>query len=183
MAVERDLCLVLGGARSGKSAYAERWLAERAQGLERIYVATAEARDDEMSARIAHHRAQRGDGWRTIEEPLDLPKVVDAVDWTGGAAVLVDCLTLWLTNLLLAERSPDADIESLMASLRRSGGPLCLVSNEVGLGIVPENALARSFRDWQGRLNQIVAAEADGVVFMAAGLPMWLKGGGSDSGA
>ncbi len=176
-----EQALILGGARSGKSAFAEQWLQTRPSGDARdlVYIATAQARDDEMVERIAHHRETRGDGWLTVEEPMDLPGALDAVDWRSSRGVLIDCLTLWLTNLLLAERDPASDIDQLMAALARAPGPVCLVSNEVGLGIVPENALARRFRDWQGRLNQTAAAEAETVVFMAAGLPMWLKGTGT----
>lgn len=163
--------LVLGGARSGKSALAEGVV--RAAGPSPVYIATAEAWDDEMRARIAEHRAQRdGQGWRTVEAPLDLPGALAAA---GSAPVLVDCLTLWLTNLMLGEHNIPAASAALLAALDRPG-PTVLVANEVGLGIVPDNALARRFRDAAGRLNQQVAARADTVVFTAAGLPMVLKG-------
>lgn len=163
--------LVLGGARSGKSALAEGVV--RAAGPSPVYIATAEAWDDEMRARIAEHRAQRdGQGWRTVEAPLDLP---GALAGAGDAPVLVDCLTLWLTNLMLGEHDIPAAAAALLAALDRPG-PTVLVANEVGLGIVPDNALARRFRDAAGRLNQQVAARADTVVFTAAGLPMVLKG-------
>jgi adenosylcobinamide kinase/adenosylcobinamide-phosphate guanylyltransferase len=181
--------LILGGARSGKSAFAERWLRERAAPAgPLIYLATAQVGDAEMAERIARHRADRGDGWTTIEEPLALAGRLDAgfgEAEPGGptAGVLVDCLTLWLSNLILADRDPAPDMKALLAALRRAKAPVCLVSNEVGLGIVPDNALSRRFRDWQGRLNQAVAAEAETVVFMAAGLPMWLKRPDVDAGA
>ena len=163
--------LVLGGARSGKSALAEGVV--RAAGPSPVYIATAEAWDDEMRARIAEHRAQRdGQGWRTVEAPLDLPGALAAA---GSAPVLVDCLTLWLTNLMLGEHNIPAASAALLAALDRPG-PTVLVANEVGLGIVPDNALARRFRDAAGRLNQQVAARADTVVFTAAGLPMVLNG-------
>ena len=163
--------LVLGGARSGKSALAEGVV--RAAGPSPVYIATAEAWDDEMRARIAEHRTQRdGQGWRTVEAPLDLPGALAAA---GSAPVLVDCLTLWLTNLMLGEHDIPAASAALLAALDRPG-PTVLVANEVGLGIVPDNALARRFRDAAGRLNQQVAARADTVVFTAAGLPMVLKG-------
>lgn len=163
--------LVLGGARSGKSALAERLVL--AHGRPPVYVATAEAWDDEMRARIAQHRAERdGLGWRTIEAPLDLP---GALALAGEAPVLVDCLTLWLTNLMLGEHDIPGATAALLAALDRAG-PTVLVANEVGLGIVPDNALARRFRDAAGRLNQQVAARADTVVFTAAGLPLVLKG-------
>jgi adenosylcobinamide kinase/adenosylcobinamide-phosphate guanylyltransferase len=164
--------LVLGGARSGKSAFAEKLIAD--SSLARIYLATAGGGDDEMKARIAHHRAQRGDGWTTIEEPLAL---VDALarEVTHGRAVLVDCLTLWLSNLMLAERDPDIEARRLTRFLGVAKYPVVLVSNEVGLGLVPDTPLGRRFRDAQGRLNQIVAACVPNVVFIAAGLPLWLK--------
>jgi len=164
--------LVLGGARSGKSAFAEKLIGD--SGLARIYLATAAAGDDEMKARIAHHRVQRGEGWTTIEEPLAL---VDALtrEAIHGRVVLVDCLTLWLSNLMLAERDPDIEARRLMRFLGVAKYPVVLVSNEVGLGLVPDTPLGRRFRDAQGRLNQIVAACVPNVVFIAAGLPLWLK--------
>jgi adenosylcobinamide kinase/adenosylcobinamide-phosphate guanylyltransferase len=166
------LTLVLGGARSGKSRYAE--------GLVRrlpppwIYVATAEALDEEMQARIADHAARRGDGWTTIESPLDLAAPITA-HGGSGRPVLVDCLTLWLSNVLLAGKPVPAECDRLCAALSAAQGPLVIVSNEVGLGIVPETKLGRDFRDAQGRLNAEVAALADHVVFMAAGLPLIMK--------
>jgi adenosylcobinamide kinase/adenosylcobinamide-phosphate guanylyltransferase len=164
--------LVLGGARSGKSAFAEQLIGD--SGLARIYLATATAGDDEMRSRIAHHRVQRGDGWTTVEEPLAL---VDALtrEATLGRAVLVDCLTLWLSNLMLAERDFEMEARRLARFLNAAKHPVVLVSNEVGLGLVPETPLGRSFRDAQGRLNQVVAATVPNVVFIAAGLPLWLK--------
>ena len=164
--------LVLGGARSGKSAFAERMIGD--SGLTRIYLATATADDDEMRNRIVHHRTQRGEGWTTVEEPLAL---VDALtrEATHGRAVLVDCLTLWLSNLMFAERDPDVEARRLTRFLGVAKYPVVLVSNEVGLGLVPETPLGRNFRDAQGRLNQVVAANVPNVVFIAAGLPLWLK--------
>jgi adenosylcobinamide kinase / adenosylcobinamide-phosphate guanylyltransferase len=164
--------LVLGGARSGKSAFAEKMIGD--SGLTPIYLATATADDDEMRNRIVHHRMQRGDGWITVEEPLAL---VDALtrEATHGRAVLVDCLTLWLSNLMFAERDPDMEARRLTRFLGVAKYPVVLVSNEVGLGLVPETPLGRNFRDAQGRLNQIVAANVPNVVFIAAGLPLWLK--------
>lgn len=164
--------LVLGGARSGKSAFAERMVGD--SGLARIYLATATAGDDEMQARIARHRAQRGDGWITVEEPLSLVAALTR-EVAHGRAVLVDCLTLWLSNLMMAERDPDVEARRLTRFLGVAKYPVVLVSNEVGLGLVPETPLGRSFRDAQGRLNQIVAAAVPDVVFIAAGLPLWLK--------
>jgi adenosylcobinamide kinase/adenosylcobinamide-phosphate guanylyltransferase len=164
--------LVLGGARSGKSAHAERLMAKH-DGAP-VYIATAEPGDDEMAERIAAHRARRGEGWRTVEAPIELAAAVRA-EAIAGNAVLVDCLTIWLSNLLFAARDVDADMAGLMAALDEAEGPVVLVSNEVGLGIVPENALARAFRDHAGRLNQMVAQAADTVVLVVAGLPMTLK--------
>jgi adenosylcobinamide kinase/adenosylcobinamide-phosphate guanylyltransferase len=164
--------LVLGGARSGKSAFAEKLI--RDSSLAKIYLATATAGDDEMKARVAQHRAQRGEGWITVEEPLAL---VDALtrEATHGRAVLVDCLTLWLSNLMLAERDPEVEARRLTRFLGVAKYPIVFVSNEVGLGLVPETPLGRRFRDAQGRLNQLVAASVPNVVFIAAGLPLWLK--------
>lgn len=164
--------LVLGGARSGKSRFAERFACE--SGLARIYLATATAGDDEMRARIAHHRAQRGDDWRTVEEPLAL---VDALarEAGEGRVVLVDCLTLWLSNLMHAARDVEAASKALADWLRDTRHSVLLVSNEVGLGLVPETPLGRDFRDAQGRLNQAIAAAVPNVAFVAAGLPLWLK--------
>ena len=164
--------LVLGGARSGKSAFAEKLV--RDSGLVRIYLATATADDDEMKVRVAQHRAQRGEGWTTIEEPLALVDVLTR-EATRGRAVLVDCLTLWLSNLMLAERDPDVEARRLTRFLGVAKYPIVFVSNEVGLGLVPDTPLGRRFRDAQGRLNQIVAASVPNVVFIAAGLPLWLK--------
>ncbi len=167
--MEGSCAFVIGGARSGKSRHAE-GLA-RATGLPLVYIATAEAFDAEMAARIADHRTDRGAGWTTIEAPHDLAGALAAVP--GGAAVLVDCLTLWLSNLMLADRMEE--VATLLPALAVRRGPVVLVSNEVGLGIVPDTPLGRAFRDAQGRLNQAVAAVADRVVFMAAGLPLVLK--------
>ncbi len=164
--------LVLGGARSGKSRYAEARI--RALGGGPCYIATAQAFDDEMVDRIERHRADRGTGWRTVEAPLDLPAAIAAESGTG-APVLVDCLTLWTSNLLLADIDSTDATERLLAVVRAHRGPLVLVSNEVGLGIVPDNALARRFRDAAGRMNQAVAALVDEVQFVAAGLPLTLK--------
>ena len=164
-----SLTLVLGGARSGKSRYAEGLIADLAPPW--TYIATAQAWDDEMRERVALHRARRDHQWRTVEEPIELPRALAA---TKGP-VLVDCLTLWLTNLMLGKHDLAGAFAALEAALAEAAGPVVLVSNEVGLGIVPDNALARAFRDEQGRLNQRIAALAGHVVFMAAGLPMVLK--------
>lgn len=164
--------LVLGGARSGKSAYAQS-LAET-YGRERLYLATAEAGDDEMAARIARHRADRGQGWTTLEEPLEVASAL-AAEARPGRVVVVDCLTLWLSNLMLAGREPGAAIAGLGAAIDALAGPAILVSNEVGMGIVPEHRLSREFRDWQGRANREIAQACDAAVFIAAGLPVRLK--------
>ncbi len=166
--------LVLGGARSGKSRHAERLI--EAAGDGGTYCATAEAGDAEMAARIAAHRARRGPFWCTVEEPLALAAVI-AAEARPERPLLVDCLTLWLSNVLLAGRSLDDASTSLCAALRLAAGPVVLVANEVGMGLVPETPLGRNFRDAAGRLNQDVAALADHVVFVAAGLPLALKGG------
>lgn len=163
---------VLGGARSGKSRYAQ----QRAEALagRHVFIATAEAWDAEMAERIDRHRADRDARWETVDAPRDLAAALDAASGTG-AVVLVDCLTLWASNLLLA----DADIEQATAGLRaaimRFDGRLILVANETGLGIVPDNALARRFRDAAGRINQAVAAVAEEVTLIVAGLPMRVK--------
>lgn len=163
--------LITGGARSGKSSRAE----ARARGFpgEPVYIATAEALDAEMEARIAGHRARRGTGWIEREVPLDLAEALVATD--GGGARLVDCLTLWLSNLMHAERGWQREVGELAAALPRLKSPVVFVTNEVGLGIVPDNALARSFRDAAGIMNQIIAGVADEVEFVVAGLPMKLK--------
>ena len=166
------LTLVLGGARSGKSRHAERLVL--ASGLAPVYVATAQACDEEMASRIAEHRARRGASWRTIEEPLDLIGILRR-ECDPGRAVLVDCLTLWLTNLMVTERPVRAETARLLELLPSLPGTLVLVSNEVGLGVVPTDAMARAFIDHAGWLHQSVAERADVVVFMAAGLPLHLK--------
>jgi adenosylcobinamide kinase/adenosylcobinamide-phosphate guanylyltransferase len=164
--------LVLGGARSGKSRYAED-LVDRHPGR-RTYLATAEVLDDEMAARVKTHRARRDSDWKTVEEAIDLAGALK-VETEQGAAVLVDCLTLWLGNLLGKDRDVDAEIDGLIAAVGQFGGPVVFVSNEVGQGIVPDNALARRFRDLAGILHQRLAEKADHVVFVTAGLPMKLK--------
>jgi len=166
------LTLVLGGARSGKSRFAESVIAALPPPW--IYLATAEAGDAEMAERIAAHRARRPDGWQTIEAPHDLAGAVAAAPADG--ALLVDCLTLWLANRMLAEADLEAEIGRLEDALARRAGAAVLVSNEVGCGIVPDNALARRFRDMQGWLNQRIAARADRVVLMVAGVPLTVKG-------
>lgn len=162
--------LVVGGARSGKSRLAERLV--RSAGLPLTYIATAQAWDVEMADRIAQHRVDRGEGWQTVEAPRDLCGALAA----ARGAVLVDCATLWLTNVMLADGDVAAEAAGVVLALQDHPGPVVVVSNEVGWGIVPENALARRFRDEQGRLNQQIAAVADLVVGVMAGLPMVLKG-------
>lgn len=162
--------LIIGGARSGKSTYAERQA--RDSRMRVTYLATAQALDAEMAQRIAHHRARRPAAWRSVEEPIALAATLARVT-APDACVLVDCLTLWLSNVLLA--GCDDEIGKLLDILPTLPGRLILVSNEVGWGIVPENALARRFRDEQGWLNQRIATSADEVTLVAAGLPLVLK--------
>lgn len=166
---------ITGGARSGKSRLAES-LAE-GFGTPLCYIATGEARDEEMAVRIAAHRARRGNGWQTIEEPIRLMEALKAAEGRFQA-VLVDCVTLWLTNLLLSHEDADralAEVRALAALLPELTIPIVLVSNEVGMGIVPENALARSFRDLAGKANQTLAAAADEVYVTISGIPLKLK--------
>ena len=166
------LTLVIGGARSGKSTLAEGLV--RGTGRPHLYIATAQAWDDEMRARIAQHRARRGEDWQTVEEPRNLAPVLAAVG--PDQVVLLDCATLWLSNHLLAEADLAKESTGLLAALAACAAPVVVVSNEVGWSVVPENALARAFRDAQGRLNQQLAAQAGLVVAVMAGLPMVLKG-------
>lgn len=167
--------LVTGGARSGKSRIAEARVLQMAQaaGTPAIYIATAEAWDEEMRTRIAEHQARRGADWVTHSEPLDLLGALAATDGQGPR--LVDCLTLWLTNLMLNDHDWRAAGQALVAALPAQRSPVVFVSNEVGMGIVPENALARAFRDAAGSLNQWVAAEVEEVIFAVSGLPMKVK--------
>lgn len=166
------LTLVVGGARSGKSAFAESLVTASARP--RRYIATAEAWDDEMRDRIVRHRSDRGTGWITVEAPLALAAALAGA--RPDEAVLVDCATLWLTNHLLADHDLGDETARLLAALAACAAPVVIVSNETGWGIVPENALARRFRDEQGRLNQRLAAASGLVVAVIAGLPMVLKG-------
>jgi adenosylcobinamide kinase / adenosylcobinamide-phosphate guanylyltransferase len=166
------LTLVLGGARSGKSRFAEGLI--RASGRPRRYIATAQAWDDEMRARIRQHQVDRGDGWITAEAPLNLVSALASSD--AQEAVLIDCATLWLSNHLLAGHDLDVACGQLLCALEACPAPVVVVSNEVGLSIVPDNALGRRFRDAQGRLNQQLALQADLAVLVVAGLPMVLKG-------
>jgi adenosylcobinamide kinase / adenosylcobinamide-phosphate guanylyltransferase len=170
-AVLPPITLVLGGARAGKSRFAEGLIERTTRPA--LYLATAEPRDEEMRARIAMHRTRRGAQWTTVEEPLELVNILLA---EATRPVLVDCLTLWLSNLMGAKRDIGFEIERLLAALPQAQTPVVMVANEVGLGIVPDNPMAREFRDHAGRLNQGVARLAQRVVFMAAGLPLALKG-------
>jgi adenosylcobinamide kinase/adenosylcobinamide-phosphate guanylyltransferase len=162
--------LILGGARSGKSARA---LA--LAGSPHLFIATAEALDGEMAERIARHKAERGEGWGLVEEPLELAETVSA-NAAQGTTLVVDCLTLWLSNLIHRECDVEAATGSLIAALAAAPGRVVLVSNEVGMGLAPMTALGRDFRDAQGQLNQRIAGVADHVEFVAAGLPLVLKG-------
>ncbi|WP_338549309.1 bifunctional adenosylcobinamide kinase/adenosylcobinamide-phosphate guanylyltransferase [Roseovarius phycicola] len=166
------LSLVIGGAASGKSAFAEGLV--KGTGRNLVYLATAQAHDAEMRAKLRKHKEQRGEGWRTIEEPLDIGRTLATI--SGDNAVLLDCLTMWLSNQMLAENPLDEAEAELMAGLALCPAPLVIVTNEVGQSVVPENALARQFREAQGRLNQKIAAKADLVVNVVAGLPQVLKG-------
>ena len=172
--------LVLGGARSGKSRHAQAvaeavaGTAATGQGARLVFVATAQAFDDEMADRIARHKADRDDRWQTVEAPLRLSDALASADSTG-TIFLVDCLTLWLSNLLLAEASIDREVDTLLATLSSLAGRVILVSNEVGSGIVPDNALARRFRDAAGVMHQRLAATLDTVDLVVAGLPQRLK--------
>ena len=167
----RSLTFLLGGARSGKSTHAEKLATELPAPW--TYIATAQPYDDEMAERISLHRARRVAGWLTVDAPLDLAQALHAVP--DDQPVLVDCLTLWLSNHMLAEHDLDGLCAELGQVLSAPRGPWFVVSNEVGMGIVPDNALGRRFRDAQGRLNQRVAAVADRVFFLVAGIPMQVK--------
>ncbi|WP_306256928.1 bifunctional adenosylcobinamide kinase/adenosylcobinamide-phosphate guanylyltransferase [Pararhizobium sp. IMCC21322] len=169
---EQNSALILGGARSGKSAYAEQMVL--ACGNTPHYVATSQIFDDEMKQRVQQHQHRRGTHWSVTEEPLNLREAIEDAP-TGSSAILVDCLTLWLSNLMHHERNVDNETSQLLDLIPGLSRPIVFVSNEVGMGIVPENALARSFRDHQGRLNQKLAVTVDRVDFIAAGLPLNLK--------
>ncbi len=170
--------LVLGGARSGKSTHAEKLVTGSLFGApprQAVYIATAQAGDVEMATRIAAHRARRGANWTaTVEEPLKLAEALTAAS-NHRLPVLVDCLTLWLSNLMLAGEDVDQATDELVAALEDYPAPVVFVSNEVGLGVVPETKLGRDFRDAQGRLNMRMAERADRVILMTAGLPLTLK--------
>lgn len=167
-----NLTLVLGGAASGKSAYAEMLCTQ--SGRAKIYIATAQVFDDEMAVKVAKHLDQRGTDWTTIEAPLDVASALAKA--TKDDVVLIDCATLWLTNVILGDHDLDAQTDLLLAALSSCAAPVIIVSNEVGQGIVPDNALSRRFRNAQGQLNQTIAVRADTVVAVMAGLPLALKG-------
>lgn len=167
-----NLTLVLGGAASGKSALAEALVTDT--GAPRIYIATAQAFDDEMSEKIAAHRAMRGPDWQTFEASLDLAPIL--AQTRADQVVLLDCATLWLSNQMLAERDIDAAVADLIDALSQAKARIVVVSNEVGQSGVPDNALARKFRNAQGQLNQNIARNADLVIAVMAGLPLVLKG-------
>jgi adenosylcobinamide kinase/adenosylcobinamide-phosphate guanylyltransferase len=168
----KNLSFVVGGAASGKSAFAERLT--RATGKPKIYIATLQPFDDEMREKVRRHRSDRGPDWTTVEAPLDLGPVLR--DATADQVILIDCVTLWLTNVLLADRNIAEEVTSLLTDIAASACDIVVVSNEVGMGIVPDNALSRRFRNEQGRLNQLLAEQADTVVTVIAGLPLVLKG-------
>ena len=165
--------LILGGARSGKSGYAL-GLGESV-GLDRVFVATGVGFDEGMRERISRHRSDRDSSWRTVEEAVEVWDVI-ARECREGRVVVLDCLTLWLNNLMLEGRDVESDLERLVESLEGVTGELILVSNEVGMGLVPETELGREFRDLHGRMNQAVAGVCDRVLFMVAGLPVVVKG-------
>ncbi len=167
-----DRLLVIGGARSGKSRFAQDWA--QASGQKPVFIATAQAFDEEMRERIARHRADRDATWTTIEAPLELPAAI-AAHAAPDTVLLADCLTLWVSNLLLAGQDIPAATDALISAITASRGALVLVSNEVGWGIVPDNALGRQFRDEAGIVNQRVAAACDQVQLLVAGLPLRLK--------
>ena len=167
--------LVLGGARSGKSWYALEVGESLGESLDRVFVATGVGFDEGMRERIARHRADRDSSWRTVEEAVEVWDVI-ARECREGRVVVLDCLTLWLNNLMLEGRDVESDLTRLVESLEGVTGELILVSNEVGLGLVPDTELGREFRDLHGRMNQAVAGVCDRVLFMVAGLPVVVKG-------
>jgi len=165
------ITLVLGGQRSGKSRYAEKLIEAVGGG---VYLATAQAFDDEMTERIGLHQSRRGDLWVTHEEPLGISNYIEN-EAESARPILIDCLTLWLTNQVLAENDTKDAIDALKVALAKSPAPVVLVSNEVGQGVIPDNALARKFVDCAGRMNQVLASTADRVVFLTAGIPQIIK--------
>jgi len=172
MPVFPPISFVLGGARSGKSAWAERFALS--SGLAPVYLATAGVEDDEMRARVDLHQARRGGQWHVVEAPRRIAPIIKNLG--PGQVVLVDCLTLWLSNQMFAGADIEAEGKELMEAIAESAARVVMVSNELGLGLVPESSLGRAFRDWQGWLNQRAAEIGDPVVFVVAGLPLLLKG-------
>ncbi len=172
VAKNEHLTLILGGARSGKSNFAESLVLQ--SGLEPVYVATATADDAEMKTRIEKHAKARAGLWQLIEEQTAISRIFYSAQ--SGQILLVDCLTLWLSNLVFAGKNVETEAETMLNAARRSAARIVFVSNEIGMGLVPDNALGRRFRDQQGALNQRVAALSDQVFFVAAGLPLALKG-------
>lgn len=181
MSESNQIQFFIGGCRSGKSSAALRQ-ANQIEARRRIFVATCQPHDDEMRARIDRHRRERDAGWETIEEPLDIAAVIEHRS-ASRTVILVDCLTLWLTNLILTDAGDDMlekRFAALQQALSAAAGPVILVANEVGLGIVPDNALSRRFRDWAGSLNQKVAQWAGEVVMTVAGIPVTIKPAGGE---
>lgn len=174
--MKEKITLVIGGCRSGKSSHALS-LADAIPGDRKIFIATSVPTDSEMEKRVTKHRQERGILWTTVEEPLEIADIIDRLSKSSDV-ILVDCLTLWTSNLMfnnLGEAAIELRLQSLASSLDRSHCPVILVSNEVGAGIVPENTLARQFRDMAGFVNQRIAAAAHGVVWMVAGIPVQIK--------
>jgi adenosylcobinamide kinase/adenosylcobinamide-phosphate guanylyltransferase len=167
-----ELTMILGGAASGKSLFAERLIIE--SGLKRHYIATAQAWDDEMQKKISAHQERRVGDWKVTEAPLDPGAAINASE--PGEIILLDCATLWLSNVMLAEKQVESEIQNLLEAFRNRRVPLVIVSNETGMGIVPEHKLGRAFREAQGLLNQKLAEAADSAVLVVAGLPLVLKG-------
>ncbi len=169
--MEARLILVTGGARAGKSAFAQEWAHALGDGMV-SFIATAQPLDEEMRQRIAQHRAERPPSWETLEEPLEVPYTLSLAQ---GRVVLLDCLTLWVSNLMLAGREVLPEVENLLAARAETGKTLLVVTNEVGMGIVPDNALARRYRDLLGAANRRIAEEADVVYLLVSGIPLKLK--------
>ena len=168
----QKLTLVLGGAASGKSKFAENLIKRSAKNP--LYLATSQIFDDEMQAKVDAHKIQRGDGWTTVEEPINISETLGSVN--GADAVLIDCATIWLGNLMHHGHDIPTFIDALMVACRDCPAPVVIVSNELGMGLVPDTSMGRKFRNLHGAMNQQIAAAADTVLFVAAGLPMTLKG-------
>jgi len=169
----KKLTFITGGARSGKSSLALN-LAEQ-QGARRAFVATMTPLDDELKRRVALHQAERGDGWETFEEPTEVAALLERIDNDGFSSVVLDCLTLWLSNIMHAGADVTGSCKALAGALSKMQTPVFVVSNELGMGVVPDNALAREFRDHMGRLNQLVAGVADEAYLVVSGIPVKIK--------